>query len=72
MNKNKIDFIFFFQIIFIKMNLLELFSGTHSIGYVASSMGYNVISVDRDLDAKSKTRKPLEKRNKDFYERYLK
>lgn len=24
------------------------------------------------LDAKSKTRKPLEKRNKDFYERYLK
>ena len=36
------------------MNLLELFSGTHSIGYVASSMGYNVISVDRDLDGKSK------------------
>mgnify|MGYP000185505305 CR=1 FL=1 len=30
--------------------LLELFSGTHSIGKVAKNKGYEVISVDRDLD----------------------
>ena len=28
------------------MNLLELFSGTHSVGKVANELGYNVISVD--------------------------
>jgi len=36
------------------MNLLELFSGTHSIGKVAKEKNYNVISLDRDLPAKSK------------------
>ena len=32
------------------MNHLELFSGTHSFGKVSSKLGYNVISLDRDLD----------------------
>ena len=30
------------------MKLLELFSGTHSVGNVATTMGYEVISVDID------------------------
>ena len=34
------------------MNHLELFSGTHSFGKVSSELGYNVISLDRDLNAK--------------------
>tara|TARA_R110000823_G_scaffold191906_5_gene323549 strand:+ start:42 stop:755 length:714 start_codon:yes stop_codon:yes gene_type:complete len=33
------------------MNHLELFSGTHSFGKVSKKLGYNVISLDRDLDA---------------------
>lgn len=32
-------------------NHLELFSGTHSFGKVSSVMGYNVVSLDRDLGA---------------------
>ena len=32
------------------MNHLELFSGTHSFGKVSSKRGYNVVSLDRDLD----------------------
>tara|TARA_R110000822_G_scaffold26049_10_gene78817 strand:+ start:690 stop:1595 length:906 start_codon:yes stop_codon:yes gene_type:complete len=31
------------------MNHLELFSGTHSFGKISSELGYNVISLDRDL-----------------------
>ena len=36
------------------MRLLELFSGTHSIGVVAKKNNIDVVSLDRDLDAKSK------------------
>ena len=33
------------------MRLLELFSGTGSVGHVATDMGYEVTSVDRDMPA---------------------
>ena len=33
------------------MRLLELFSGTGSVGKVAKEMGYEVVSVDRDMKA---------------------
>tara|TARA_R110000787_G_scaffold120030_1_gene230952 strand:- start:29 stop:871 length:843 start_codon:yes stop_codon:yes gene_type:complete len=36
------------------MKLLELFSGTHSIGVVAKEMDLDVVSLDRDLESKSK------------------
>ena len=35
------------------MRLLELFSGTHSIGVVAEKMGIDVVSLERDIGAKS-------------------
>jgi len=35
--------------------LLELFSGTGSVGKVAKEMGYSVISLNRDMDADIKT-----------------
>ena len=35
--------------------LLELFSGTGSVGKVAESMGYDVVSLDRDMEATIKT-----------------
>ena len=31
--------------------LLELFSGTGSVGDVARDLGYTVISLDRDMEA---------------------
>ena len=33
------------------MRLLELFSGTGSVGNVAKAIGYEVMSVDRDMKA---------------------
>ena len=35
--------------------LLELFSGTGSVGKVAESMGYTVVSLDRDMEATIQT-----------------
>ena len=35
------------------MKVLELFSGTHSVGVVAKELGHNITSLDRDLGAKS-------------------
>jgi site-specific DNA-cytosine methylase len=34
-----------------KKNLLELFSGTHSIGKIASNYDFEVISLDKDMEA---------------------
>jgi len=36
------------------MRVLELFSGTHSIGVVCKELGYDVVSLDRDLGDKCK------------------
>jgi site-specific DNA-cytosine methylase len=36
------------------VRLLELFSGTGSVGNVASELNYDVISLDRDMDANLK------------------
>jgi hypothetical protein len=32
------------------LKLLELFSGTGSVGKVAESIGYDVVSLDRDME----------------------
>ena len=36
------------------MRILELFSGTHSVGVVAKEFGYDIVSLDRDLGENSK------------------
>ena len=33
------------------MKLLELFAGTGSVGNVVKEMGFDVISLDRDMEA---------------------
>ena len=33
------------------MRVLDLFSGTHSVGKVASALGYEVVSLDLSDDA---------------------
>jgi hypothetical protein len=37
------------------MKLLELFSGTGSVGKVAKDFGFEVVSLDRDMNADIKT-----------------
>ena len=49
---NIAKFIFVSKHIYIYiMNILELSSGTGSIGKVAMDFGHHVISLDRDMDA---------------------
>ena len=37
------------------MRLLELFSGTGSVGNVAKNIGFEIISLDMDMEATIKT-----------------
>lgn len=46
------------------MRLLELFSGTHSIGKVAKDMNIDVVSLDRDLPAFDKSDKEKKYKSK--------
>ena len=37
------------------MKMLELFAGTGSVGKVAQEMGFEITSLDRDMEATIKT-----------------
>ena len=43
------------RIIIYRMKVLELFAGTGSVGNIAKEMGFDVVSLDRDMEADIKT-----------------
>jgi hypothetical protein len=49
------EFVFFRGVNNMVLRMLELFSGTGSVGKVASDLGFSVVSLDRDLEATIKT-----------------
>ena len=49
------------------MRVLELFAGTHSVGKVARELGFEVVSLDCDMEADIKISLPKRNNKNDFY-----